>query len=804
MIPGAYRLDFERTLYAGGYNLLLGSGISLKSKNVRGADLQSADDLRKSLCTLKGVSENTSLARVTTLLNDSEIRDYLLLPFQGCGPHESLYPLRNYLWRRAFTFNIDDVVENLYLDADSKQILSPVNYDDLLEPTPIRRNLQLVHLHGYVNRPDSRFVFSRNDYANVMRENNSWMHLLSQILATEPFIIAGTSLDEPDLEYYLSYRNTNTPQKERGPSLLIEPFPNALTELDCERHGLILVKAKFGDFLNWLRSEYPLPPTVSDLIIPQGAKLFRDIITPAQTLQFYSDFQLVCAAELPLPSLPSKFMNGREPTWEDMNCHVDIQRTDNASLAKAVNTAFENRTRPALILLIDDAGAGKSTTIKRVAHQAASLGRVALSVSTVSRIDIENAITCLSESIAPVLLLVDGFADHSDQIAEILVSTRIKTRLVVLAAERKYRIPHIDATTGHIGRTQRTLTPFLANELSQLIERYRRYGLLAQSQALKAPSKYIRNLQSEAIAITICRLMNDYRPLESIVESLWNASAKIDKLAYLCAALSHYCYSEGIDYSVLQAALGREYSLSTLFDENKPLRIAGNATHDEYVVPLNSVISERVLRLSKEIAPDLLADCFKRIAKALAPRVNRTAVLKRTPEARLAGRLFDADKITKQFLGTKAEQFYIDVATDWEWNSRYWEQRALLVLTERPNDALSYARHAVAIERHPHPLTTLGKILIEQMQTAQGDFDGYFLEAFDALAEAISAEVRHSRVSVHPYSTLFSGVIRFARLGGNLGSKQRERLFVLLSGAEREFSHDLTITKQVKIVREHL
>ena len=49
--------------------------------------------------------------------------------------------------------------------------------------------------------------------------------------------------------------------------------------------------------------------------------------------------------------------------------------------------------------------------------------------------------------------------------------------------------------------------------------------------------------------------------------------------------------------------------------------------------------------------------------------------MRRSPEARLAGRLFDADKVVKPLLDSDAEEFYVTVQKLWEWNSRYWEQR---------------------------------------------------------------------------------------------------------------------------------
>ena len=74
-----------------------------------------------------------------------------------------------------------------------------------------------------------------------------------------------------------------------------------------------------------------------------------------------------------------------------------------------------------------------------------------------------------------------------------------------------------------------------------------------------------------------------------------------------------------------------------------------------------------------------MTDVFTKLANGIAPRVNRKAIRMRTPEARLAGRLFDADKIVAPLLRAHSEDFYVAAKDAWEWNSRYWEQRALLI-----------------------------------------------------------------------------------------------------------------------------
>jgi hypothetical protein len=120
-----------------------------------------------------------------------------------------------------FSDFFDTLLENLF-KGGGKQALVPLNFSAAFEPTPDRREVQAIHLHGSALWPDEGFVFAATDYVKVMSNLNPWMHLLSEILATEPFIIAGTSLNEIDLEFYLSHRNSATPRRGRGPSLLIE------------------------------------------------------------------------------------------------------------------------------------------------------------------------------------------------------------------------------------------------------------------------------------------------------------------------------------------------------------------------------------------------------------------------------------------------------------------------------------------------------------------------------------------------------------------------------------------------------
>jgi len=81
MIPSILRSDFEQTLITGGYNLLLGSGISMDSTNAGGRPLLTTEQLRLGLCDFIEVSQSTPLTKVSSILTEDQRFERLTKPF---------------------------------------------------------------------------------------------------------------------------------------------------------------------------------------------------------------------------------------------------------------------------------------------------------------------------------------------------------------------------------------------------------------------------------------------------------------------------------------------------------------------------------------------------------------------------------------------------------------------------------------------------------------------------------------------------------------------------------------------------
>ena len=791
MLPSELMPAFKQSLLAGHYNLLLGSGTSIGSTNGKGRKLESSEALRARLCKVKGVKPETSLTRVYGLLTADEIASEVTQAFGGCVSSVEIRPLTAFIWSRLFTFNIDDVVEHAYEHSrGAKQRILPLNFDELLNLTFDRDQLPLVHLHGSTRKPESGYVFSTSEYARQMSRINAWMNVLSHLLATEPFIIAGTSLNEIDLEYYLSHRSRSTPRKDRGPSLLIEPFPDAATRADCGKYDLTLLEGSFSDFLAWLKTEVPAAPSVAELTVPPTVALFEQPLDQRDLLRFFSDCELVVQRRLDTPSLPSGFLYGAEPSWTEMWQHLDIPReAGSALLDRAVGE------RPAgkvpLLLVSGAPGTGKSTILKRLAIGLVERGHPSYYMKALGRLDVEAARRVLARAKKKSFLFVDSLGDHIEQIGSLINDPDLVTKLVVIGAERDYRQAHLrlfasvdspDVTNPAILRSE---------EILQLIESYRRFGLLGNRAMALNPDQQAKTLEADPAAVAVCRILNDFRPLRRIVESIWEAEDSDHRFMYLNAALAAFCYQGGVRYTVLQAIAPAGFSLRDMVGANRALPLIFNPRDENFVVPTNVTIAQLVLEHAAHSNLDQMSDTFCALARGLAPYVSRLGIMRRSPDARLARRLLDADKIVKPLLGSLSATFYTSVHAEWEWNSRYWEQRALLTAETDLETAIQYARHALTIEVHPFTMTTLGNLILRKAASAATNKQELFGEAFDLLREAISTEADKSRVvAVQPYFALLRGAKKYLESGGTLSLVQFEYLNKHISQARIQLAED--------------
>lgn len=800
MLSSTELKQVKSSLFAGHYNLLLGSGISMDSTNGAGKKLKSAGTLAEELISLKGLRPNTPLSRVTMTLDDNEIDKYITKPYSSCRAGATVKQMTSFIWKVVFTFNIDDALEAAYeTTLHPRQKLESVNFDEHYRTSKDKSQLLAIHLHGFTRQSEKGYVFSSTEYARVTRGNNSWMHILSELIASEPFIISGTSLNEPDLEYYLAGRTDATARTNRGPSILVEPFPDKLTELLCKQHGLTLVKATMADFLGWLTSTIGRSPSVSELTIPSIQGVFSSKITPEQQIIFFSDFEFVKNSTRNSEGEISPFHFGKSPRWSDLESLCDIPTNDELRLGAIVRNWLQSKDHhPKIFCLTAEPGAGKTTILRRTAYELCKEGVTVFSLSPNAAMDADNVVQVLSEINRPVVIVIDGLGTHAASLRTVISNLKTTTSVIFICADRDYRRNHIDRIIGDLDISFLPVSSWEKERYELLIEKLFKLGLLAQYESVHYPKQFATRLVGDSVAIATCRALNNFKPIESIVRSVWKDASTDDKRSYAVAALGEHCCEGGIFYSILEKSHPNN-KLKTQLNSACPLPLA-YAEDTDYVYPLHPVIADRLLQMLAREKPEWLHDIFCALANALAPHVNRKTTIARTPESRLASRLFSSENVVRPLLGKYADSFYTKSHDAWKWNPRYWEQRALLTQSTNIDLAIQYARHAVAIEEHPFPWTTLASLLVKKLDTLENGHATVFNEIIEFLQKIVRHErtARSWRPTPHPYTVLFHATTIFLKFNGRLSPKISDWLEQQIDYCKSTFARDKSFEVEIK------
>ena len=598
---------FNRALVSGHYTLLLGSGVSTDSTNVKGP-LPSAEKLGRTLCEYKGVPPTAPLQQIFSLLDPSEVRQYVTDYFVNCSPGPSLTKFPAFIWRRAFTFNIDDALEAVYSNRGSLQSVISYHFDDVYEDAGTLSELPLVHLHGYVRQSTRGYVFSRNQYIHQINDNNPWMTILAQLVTSEPVIVIGSSLDEFDLDYYMSFRTRTSGRTDTGPSVFVSPNSDALTQHQCETRGLLQFVGTCEEFLNYCDEVAPQRPTPMDLIPRASRRLLPSDIGEKDALSFWSDFELV-PGTVEAKKESSRFLYGHPPSWEDLAAGLDVARGVSAQMIEEVERKLtKSDTSGDLVVLFEVAGAGKTTILDRCGFELARQGITTVRCTALSRLEPTNTTRILEAISGPVVVLVDNFADQVTSFQRIL-DTIEKRDLVVLASERSYRAKYIRQALSGIEFRAFERVKLEEPEARELMQSYIKFGLVGSRRAIADPGRFATEVCKDPVAVACCRILNDFRPLDRIVASVIKESTDIEVSRYLLVALARHCFSGGVRYSVISSVYSTR-QINEQFQRGHPLPLAVNVVDGRggFVVPQNATLSRQVLELAvRERADEMLS-----------------------------------------------------------------------------------------------------------------------------------------------------------------------------------------------------
>jgi hypothetical protein len=785
--------DLELILHGlarGEYNLFLGAGSSIGAKGGDGRELPSGKFLIKELLhDFELLDENNDLdlreiydAVENKIDRNGRSRDeYFRYRFSNCVPSWQNI-LTCFLWKRIWTINVDDVVENAYWsNGNIRQRPRSYNWNDPFSDPDYQNNeLQIIHLHGYapkITKSNSFLIFSILEYLRSSSSYHAWHRIFGDEYLQRPFILVGAKLtDEYDLAEFLR-RGCNSRAIAGRPSLIVLRDMSSIKREQFVKWGLIPVHADAITFFSQIVSAVKdfeakyvsTLPTTSVMPLTNEARIFLQ-----QFVWLRSDFK-------PDAYTTHDFYQGDEPSWSDILLNLDAKFEIIDRTLSNIATFFSSGKKQLAVCISGSPGAGKSAALLRIGKELLTRGFDIFIFRGEERLNISAAIWWLNNSPKSVLLF-DGVADYGADVGNIMHQCAAKNiESLIIATERDRRLSQV--YEGIEAQYLASDDQFRVDPLSDVdidlliakLAQHRRLGKLTRRDK-RDQVLYFKKFSSRQLLVGMSQLEGGRGFIERIKDEYHNniSNPQYRDVYALCCIT--YSLGYPLPYSILCAATGVDSSV--LCKEFEPdgqlygvLRNDGRGLKPRHRV-IASLITDRVLSSHKLYKHTL------GLAKALAPYITTNTIRQRTLPYRIARILMDQDVLTDMIGIKNARLWYEELSNEYDWNARFWEQRALVEsrLSNFPR-ARSFAEHALSIQKHTFTLNTLGTILIRMSYEHYPSSSKEGIESYwEGVKYLATAKKNSNGQFEHPFTAFFAHTLQYATSLKNSGTNVDERL----------------------------
>ena len=742
-----------RGVSAGQYSLLLGAGFSMGSRNSSG-DIPSTSRLIAKIERDFGlVPEDAASPRTLPLAyedahaktNDEALAKLFRKLFTGCSP-DWQRAVSGQSWRRVWTLNIDDMPEKIWGRADH------IHFSEMYRPLESADKPQIIYLHGRaaVSRP---FVFSISEYRDRIQAPGPWHTVFFSDFNEHPFIACGASLvGEPDLASAIRLKNRSGISRSQPSVAVIKGLSDAGAERIRTILGMEPVRASGKDFFDALAKDV----ITFKRLHPNLVSISVDANTANA---FARQFRAVNQDAIGQPARTHDFYEGDQPLLADLQQGLDAPLSYSVLASQHLTSGIGEGVVP-VVGVFGGPGCGKSTTVLRVLLDA-SRHWPTYHFRNEEAFSAKTAIACCAGR--SVVLGFDEAADFGAEIRSFMDQARsqgLKVGLVVSdrsSREKGMRVDFLNAGLLRIDHSVLSQADALA-----VIKRRRKAKRLGvytgQSDA---------QIRSEFSARHHGDLMSSLSSMElgasGFQRRITEISSKIEgapslrELLLVVSLVHRWGYALPLQFAAAASSVSTQAIRESVTDDGALADVL--VAEARGIRFRHRVIAERYFSDYKDKAGR--GESSLRLIAAVAPLVNRSAIGSKTYEFRLSRVLMNRRNVV-EVVGSKAGALkWYEQVEDWfGWNSRYWEQRALLEAENgRFAAAYSFAKEAVEKERHPFPLTTLGAVCF--MHCREMIRTGNVEVAWKLYEEAVEALDQAKALGIDRPETVFKPVATF-------------------------------------------
>lgn len=412
--------------------LFTGAGFSLGAKQSNGKSIPSGKQLKNDIIVnLLKYSDKTeeynelqdaNLADICEMCDTyapNRLEDFLTDIFSNCIPMDFHKIICKYKWKRIYTTNIDDVVENILTNAK-------IVVQNLSRPktTNTTNRIEYIKLHGCVRNPSMGYVFSAKNYIDSMLKSRDYrFNLFGQDIQYEHFIFIGTDYNEINLDYYLKLYENSYSQSTKGTLFFINPSPNIIFQNKIKKIGGHIITWTAEDFAAFLEKEILDESNDIKSGNLDGFYILNDKINDLKKYKAYR----------------SNLYLGNFPTWLDIFHDWDFinKDVDETFLSYYAHITKRN-IRHSIFAITGKSMSGKSIYLKRLGLFLYQEGFQVLEFRG-KTFDCFSILTfCKDRKIDRLCLIVDNASYYYGALKTLLNIFPTYSQLLILSASRPY------------------------------------------------------------------------------------------------------------------------------------------------------------------------------------------------------------------------------------------------------------------------------------------------------------------------------------------------------------------------------
>ncbi|MHA7285111.1 P-loop NTPase [Arthrobacter sp. MDT3-44] len=690
-----------------------------------------------------------------------ELDKYLKNRFDQCEPARWWRTALDCAWKRIWSLNIDDVVEQALEEHPEWNAHRSKSYT-WHNPLQEFDGLQIVHLHGWSRVDKShKMIFSISQYAEATKKEHGWHRRFFDEWGQSPFVTIGAGLfQEFDLTEALQTRPASPNVYSLYVSKTIDPETRELLE-----------------FANLI----PIESTAEDFF----ADVEEFTREARKSLRFHwyqqgapTEIAAAMAEQFELLGIEGSFLNkdhdrdfyaGDDPEWvdivQDKAAHLSWYKT----LTNLVRSSIDANSQIATFLYSKKLG-GRTVALLQVSKLLADQGYDVFWFRSSHRPDVK----IISDFLATrtrALLVFDGIADFADDVSELMQSCkRRNVGCVILAADlsfkrkavqnqfdmtlgREFRVPQSKNDSWMLTRSDAEAVVTKIMDVGRFgvirnLEPDQRVGLFAKREIFDGLSQaeYGAGFRQRVYGVLQKVPNGSVRGLVGLIATLSSQNRGFP-LSYASAA--------GVD----SRTLNRELTDGSL---GSVLQVRGTFLRTRF-----RALTPRDLYPSHE--QDEFLNTWIEFLASISVYGGRNSRQQRT-EAYLVIKTLMRNRTVRSALGKgHLTEFYERLKPYYSDDARFWEQRARAQVTVgNYMQAMSYAAKAAELApKDSWRLTTYGDICLirayQDFPIGSGDFWDLYEAGHEGLRDALNLSQTNALPAILGLKRSMDAYLRYLR-----------------------------------------